>query len=305
MGAFENRSVTGILWGLRRRVWLSLPFFIALACQPSAVGSATIDRGFATIFDGKTLDGWSGKNKFWSVRDGAITGETTEANPTKGNTFLIFKDEVSDFELRLKVKILSGNSGIQYRSIDVGNSEVHGYQADVDSTEKYLGDLYDEGGSRGILAKGGEKVAIGVDGKKSLIGQMHDREEIAAAVRWKDWNDYVVIAKGNRLVQKIDGLTVVDFTDKEVEGASTRHLGAAIARRATHVCSVQRYSDQAIKIGTASINVTSRFCRVSAGSANLQLCPPIEWNCLTTGCQLGGRIIVLPAAEYRILRSGI
>jgi hypothetical protein len=224
MGAFENRSVTGILWGLRRRVWLSLPLFIALACQPSAVGSATIDCGFATIFDGKTLDGWSGKNKFWSVRDGAITGETTEANPTKGNTFLIFKDEVSDFELRLKVKILSGNSGIQYRSIDVGNSEVHGYQADVDSTEKYLGDLYDEGGSRGILAKGGEKVAIGVDGKKSLIGQMHDREEIAAAVRWKDWNDYVVIAKGNRLVQKINGLTVVDFTDKEVAKARARGI---------------------------------------------------------------------------------
>jgi hypothetical protein len=294
MGAFENRSVTGILWGLRRRVWLSLPLFIALACPPSAVGSATIDCGFATIFDGKTLDGWSGKNKFWSVRDGAITGETTEANPTKGNTFLIFKDEVSDFELRLKVKILSGNSGIQYRSIDVGNSEVHGYQADVDSTEKYLGDLYDEGGSRGILAKGGEKVAIGVDGKKSLIGAMERLERLC-----RDRKRKQACAEDRRPHRC--GL----HRQGSRKGASTRHLGAAIARRATHVCSVQRYSDQAIKIGTASINVTSRFCRVSAGSANLHLCPPIEWNCLTTGCQLGGRIIVLPAAEYRILRSRI
>ena len=29
--------------------------------------------GFQAIFDGKTLEGWSGNDKFWSVKDGTIT----------------------------------------------------------------------------------------------------------------------------------------------------------------------------------------------------------------------------------------
>jgi len=41
------------------------------------------------LFDGKTLKGWDGDPKFWSVQDGAIVGQTTKENPTKGNTFII------------------------------------------------------------------------------------------------------------------------------------------------------------------------------------------------------------------------
>ncbi|HRQ89367.1 MAG TPA: DUF1080 domain-containing protein, partial [Bacteroidia bacterium] len=41
------------------------------------------------LFNGKDLTGWSGLPQFWSVQDGAIVGETTEANPTAGNTFLV------------------------------------------------------------------------------------------------------------------------------------------------------------------------------------------------------------------------
>ncbi|KAH2824535.1 hypothetical protein KXV85_000613, partial [Aspergillus fumigatus] len=74
--------------------------------------------GFDSLFNGNSLDGWRGKAQFWSVRDGSINGETTAENPTDGNTFLIFRDRVADFELVLKVRILQGNSGIQYRSVD-------------------------------------------------------------------------------------------------------------------------------------------------------------------------------------------
>jgi hypothetical protein len=67
-----------------------------------------------SLFDGKTLEGWDGNPKFWSVKDGAITGTTTADNPTSGNTFLIWKKgELKDFELSLKFRIEGGNSGIQ------------------------------------------------------------------------------------------------------------------------------------------------------------------------------------------------
>jgi hypothetical protein len=34
-------------------------------------------------------------------------------------------------------------------------------------------------------------------------------------VKKEDWNEYVVIAKGNHLIQKINGHTTVDVTDNE------------------------------------------------------------------------------------------
>ena len=52
------------------------------------------------MFDGKTLKGWDGDPKFWSVEDGAITGKTTEENKTKGNTFCIWTGgDADNFEL--------------------------------------------------------------------------------------------------------------------------------------------------------------------------------------------------------------
>jgi hypothetical protein len=187
----------------------------ALFAQP------LVAQEYKALFDGKSLAGWEGNTKFWSVKDGTITGQTTRENPTAGNTFLIWRGgEVKDFELHLKFKIVGGNSGIQYRSVDKGNHVVNGYQADIDSGETYIGILYEEGG-RGILAQRGEKVEVAADGKKNVTGKTGDSKEIAAAVKKEDWNDYVVIAKGNHLVQKINGLTTIEVTDNESSKAKS------------------------------------------------------------------------------------
>ena len=53
---------------------------VAVASEPS---------GMQPLFNGKDLTGWVGDSRLWSVRDGVIHGETTEKNPTNGNTFLI------------------------------------------------------------------------------------------------------------------------------------------------------------------------------------------------------------------------
>ena len=42
------------------------------------------EKGFKSIFDGKTLDGWDGNPKFWSVEDGAITGKQQKKIQRKG-----------------------------------------------------------------------------------------------------------------------------------------------------------------------------------------------------------------------------
>lgn len=192
---------------------------LTLALAGWANVASAEDDGFKVIFDGKTLDGWKGKPEFWSVTDGAITGTTTKETPTQGNTFLIYQaGPVGDFELHLKYKIVGGNSGIQYRSVDKGNSVVHGYQADFEAGDTYSGILYEEGG-RGILCNRSKKVEIAADGKKTESSGPATNEEIVKAIKKQDWNDYVIIAKGNHLIHKINGLQTAEVIDNQKDKA--------------------------------------------------------------------------------------
>ena len=128
-----------------------------------------------SLFDGKTLDGWDGDPRFWSVKDGVICGQTTRDNPTEHNTFLIWrKGEVSDFQLDLDFRLVGGNSGIQYRSQEADKWVIGGYQADFDAAGTYSGILYEERG-RGILTERGKKIVVDEQGKVEVVGQ-RDRE---------------------------------------------------------------------------------------------------------------------------------
>jgi len=175
---------------------------------------AADEPGFKPIFDGKSLEGWDGNPKFWKVEDGAITGQTTADNPTKGNTFLIWRQgDVDDFVLRLQYKIVGGNSGIQYRSKEGDPWVVGGYQADFEAGDMFSGILYEERG-RGILAQRGTKVTIDIDGKKheEKIG---DSKELQSHIKKEDWNDYEITAQGNRLTHKINGHVTAEVIDNQ------------------------------------------------------------------------------------------
>jgi len=201
--------------------------FLALAALCASVSAE--DK---SLFNGKDLAGWKGLD-FWSVKDGAITGQTTKEHPTKGNTFLVWEGEVADFELTLQYKIVDldgksekfGNSGIQYRSkvVDEKGFVVAGYQGDFECGKTYSGILYEEKG-RGILAKRGEKVVIheGKDPKKPKIevtGSLGKTDEIQAKIKPADWNEYRIVAKGGHLQHFINGVQTVDVTDETAIGA--------------------------------------------------------------------------------------
>jgi putative membrane-bound dehydrogenase-like protein len=171
------------------------------------------NAGFHSLFNGRDLTGWSGDKKFWSVEEGAITGRTTAQNPTRGNTFLIWtQGEVDDFVLKLKYRIAAGNSGIQYRSADLGNHVVSGHQADFEAADTWSGAHYEERG-RGTLARRGEKTQIGKDGKGVLIGTFGDTATLQGAIDKKGWNEYEIIASGNRMTHKINGVTMSEIVD--------------------------------------------------------------------------------------------
>ena len=200
------------------------------------------------LFNGKDLTGWEGKPELWSVKDGCITGQTLPdpAAPgkslLKSNTFLVWKGEVSDFELTFKYKIVDangeatgfGNSGVQYRSkvVDPANFVVAGYQADFEVGKTYSGILYEEK-VRGILAKRGQKVVIheGSDPKKPTIevtGEVGKSDDIQAAIHPAGWNDYKIVAKGNHLQHFINGMQTIDVTDETAIGAKSGVLALQI-----------------------------------------------------------------------------
>lgn len=192
--------------------------FLAVA-TPGTLAQTDESTKPVALFDGKTLDGWEGDPRFWRVEDGAITGQTTAETPLEHNTFLIWRGgELRDFELRLKFRIEGGNSGIQYRSQDLGEFRVHGYQADIDSDHQYIGILYDEGG-RGILANRMLRIDIDDDGQSTETGTTGDETQLLENIRKEDWNEYVITARGNRLTQAINGFLTVDVRDAQKEQA--------------------------------------------------------------------------------------
>ena len=181
------------------------------------------------IFNGKDLSGWDGDPRLWSVKDGVIHGETTEANVAKGNTFLIWKDGTTkDFDLRLSFRCnATNNSGIQYRSkhvtdADVGNKwVVRGYQHELRNEHKFpniSGFIYDERGSRGRICLVGEKAIWEPAGKK-VISTFMDEAAFQKLFKLDDWNDVVIRGTGNHIQHYMNGQLILDFTDEAPEKA--------------------------------------------------------------------------------------
>ncbi len=190
-----------------------------LATLSGGAWAADDESGFTPMFNGKDLTGWEGDPSLWSVKDGCIVGQTTEANPIKTNTFLIWRGgKPGDFVLRFSYRIENHNSGVQYRSHEIEGVSwgMGGYQADILGDGSLSGIVYEERG-RGILAKVGEKVTIQPDGKLDVTGSTGEAAKLTAGVRLKEWNEYEVIAEGNHVVQKINGNVMSEFTDDQAD----------------------------------------------------------------------------------------
>ena len=149
-------------------------------------------------------------------------GKPQRRTPTKGNTFLIWKDgKLGDFELTLDYKIEAGNSGIQYRSfVKPGKHDgwrIGGYQADLEAGDKFSGICYGEG-FRGILSMRGMKTTLTLDAKGKLkkdAKQFGDSAEIGKAVKKGKWNKYKITAKGFNFQHFINGVKTTELIDND------------------------------------------------------------------------------------------
>ena len=211
---------------MRRSLLLAFCCLFATTAELSAQDDASSPGKHSesvSLFNGKDLSGWIGRDDLWSAEDGQIVGRTTAEDPLKQNTFLIYTEsKPDDFELTLQFKIENTNSGIQYRSkiLDKDKFIVGGYQADIDFTNRYSGILYEERG-RGILAERGESVTIGKDGKKTRQ-RFADAGKLGNGIHPNQWNDYRIVAKGNHLQHFINETMTAEVIDNQSDKAAEK-----------------------------------------------------------------------------------
>jgi hypothetical protein len=154
-------------------------------------------QGYTLLFNGKNLDGWQGDKVLWTVKDGVITG-CSDGHLFKVNTFLIYKDEFADFDLKADVRLRNHNSGIQFRSVHIPGPDwiVMGYQADVSDEpgREAWGNFYEERGRSRTMMKTPDEGWL----KAKSVVDMHG------------WNHYEILAQGDHIRLTLNGVVTID-----------------------------------------------------------------------------------------------
>jgi len=183
---------------------------VVLAC-PRVAGE---ENEFHAIFDGASLDGWIAPDmSYWSVQDGAITAQSTEANPCTSNQFLVWQGgPVANFELKAKFRLAdnSGNSGIQFRSVIDKDGMGIGYQADILPGGPWCGALADEYTTREpLMVPNGHKTVVDAGGTRTSTPV----SKPISLRKPEEWNDYHIIARDHHIVLILNGQVSAEFFD--------------------------------------------------------------------------------------------
>jgi len=172
--------------------WFALP-----ASAANSADDQPLEKGFTSLFDRKTLEGWDGDVKVFRVEDQTIIGgQLKEKIPH--NYFLSSKEEYADFELRLEFKLIGSdtNAGVQLRSKRIpDHHEMIGYQADLG--QNYWGALYDESRRNKVLIA-------------------PNKEDLSKVLRLGEWNSYRILCEGRHIQLWINDFQTVDYIEEDL-----------------------------------------------------------------------------------------
>jgi hypothetical protein len=200
--------------------------------------------GYIQIYDGVSLKGWDGDPTIWKVENGAIVGEHPKDKPL-GNTYLAYRGfEAKDFDLKLEIKVEEGGgSGIQYRSktglpwsrlqrpgepppnldwmMTGPQADFWGYPVPPYSSV-FNGQFYSENTPLGIIAWRGQVVQMVPGSAPRLAANIGDRTALGGYVKYNDWNQYVIIARGGTLIQILNGQLMAVLVDDDATDSNNQ-----------------------------------------------------------------------------------
>jgi hypothetical protein len=202
--------------------------YILGACLFLVIASSCNQEKDIQLFDGETFSGWEGSTRAFRIEDNAIVGGNLD-NGLDSNFYLCTIEEYSDFELTLSAKFIytdleNGNAGVYFRAKRTKPDRVGGYEADlgyikpevIDRNTDYspidLNKPFSLWGS--LIDEGREDTSRYPEGSRVVPLKFTDRELIEKIVKPHDWNEIKVIAQGNEIEIKINGVTTVKYTEK-------------------------------------------------------------------------------------------
>jgi hypothetical protein len=156
--------------------------------------------GWQSLFNGKDFKGWkqlNGQAKY-HIEGDQIIGVSTLNTP---NSFMATEKNYGDFIFEVEVRVDPRlNSGIQFRSLskpDYNNGRVHGYQAEIDPSQRaWSGGIYDEA-RRGWLYP----LSDNPKGQKAFVNG--------------GWNKYRIEAIGHSIRIWLNGINTANIVDSE------------------------------------------------------------------------------------------
>ena len=171
---------------------------LAWLCLSVGFVNGSENEKWQALFDGKTLEGWvqRGGKAVYDVEDGAIVGTTVQHTP---NSFLCTEKMYSDFILELEFKVdPSLNSGVQIRSQSLRsykNGRVHGYQVEIDPSERaWSGGIYDEA-------------------RRGWLKDLKDNGAARRAFKNGEWNHFRIEAIGDSIKTWLNGVPAAELVD--------------------------------------------------------------------------------------------
>ena len=193
--------------------------------------------GWMRLFNGKNLDGWEGNREVWHVENGAIVGTSSRQHPSGTTNIYYTGREPANFMLEVQFKLegAGANGGVQYRSqtgpppgraAAAGDRHLAwamtGYQADMDYANRYTGQLYEQGTGRGIIAWPGQAVITAAGKTPLLLGTVGTADEVKAAIKVGEWNQYLIIADGFTMIHVINGRVTAVLVDQDAGRRATK-----------------------------------------------------------------------------------
>lgn len=179
-------------WSIRISIILIILFSMILFAGNRLNGK------WELLFNGKNLDGWeqlNGSAKY-EVEKGVLVGTTVLGSP---NSFLCTKQHYGNFILELEFKVDERlNSGIQIRSNskkEYMNGRVHGYQVEIDASERaWSAGIYDEA-------------------RRGWLYDLRHNEAARNAFKHNEWNKLHIECIGSSLRTWINGVPAANLTD--------------------------------------------------------------------------------------------
>ncbi|UPK69616.1 DUF1080 domain-containing protein [Chitinophaga filiformis] len=172
-----------------------------LVCSAILISSFSVAQKKAewkNLFDGKTLNGWKEVNgtALYDAKDGMINGTSVAGSP---NSFLATEKEYGDFILELELKLDAPmNYGIQFRSEskpEYNNGRVHGYQMEVDPSDRaWSGGIYDEA-------------------RRGWLYPLELNPAAKSAFKKEGWNKYRIECRGPEIRTWVNGVPTAHLVD--------------------------------------------------------------------------------------------